>query len=84
MNTAVLTMVFQYSLLLFLILCALAVAKTRDLLGAAIIWAAFSLIVSVLWLVLEAPDVAITEAALGAGVTTLLFIVTVSKTRRTE
>ncbi len=84
MNSAVLPLVFQYTLLVFLILCALAVAKTRDLLGAAIIWAAFSLIVSVLWLLLEAPDVSITEAAIGAGLTTLLFIVTVSKTRRAE
>lgn len=84
MNSAVLPLVFQYTLLVFLIFCALAVAKTRDLLGAAIIWAAFSLIVSVLWLLLEAPDVSITEAAIGAGLTTLLFIVTVSKTRRAE
>ncbi len=83
MNAA-LTVIFQYMLLIFLVVCALAVARMRDLLGAVIIFAAFSLVMAILWVQLEAPDVAITEAAIGAGVTTLLFIVVISKTRRTE
>ena len=83
MNGA-LTVIFQYMLLIFLVVCALAVARMRDLLGAVIIFTAFSLVMAILWVQLEAPDVAITEAAIGAGVTTLLFIVVISKTRRTE
>ena len=82
--TEVLTMIFQYLLLIFLVVCALAVARTRDLLGAVIIFASYSLVMAIVWQQLEAPDVAITEAAIGAGVTSLLFIVVISKTRRME
>jgi energy-converting hydrogenase B subunit D len=82
--TEVLTMIFQYLLLVFLVVCALAVARTRDLLGAVIIFASYSLVMAILWQQLDAPDVAITEAAIGAGVTSLLFIVVISKTRRME
>ena len=39
---------------------------------------------SVLWLVLKTPDVALTEAAIGAGVTTILFIAVISRTERYE
>lgn len=71
-------------LLSILVLCALAAVRTRDLLGAVIIYAAYSLLMSIIWLQLGAPDVAITEAALGAGVTTILMIATISKTGRYE
>lgn len=82
--TEILTMIFQYLLLIFLVVCALAVARMRDLLGAVIIFASYSLVMAIVWQQLEAPDVAITEAAIGAGVTSLLFIVVISKTRRME
>ena len=71
-------------LLLFLVICAIAVERTRDLLSAVIIFAAYSLVMAVIWEQLHAPDVAITEAAIGAGVTSLLFVVTISRTRRYE
>ncbi len=78
------TTILNTLLLLFLIVCAIAVAKTRDLLSAVIIFAAYSLIMAIIWQQLEAPDIAITEAAIGAGVTSLLLIATISKTRREE
>jgi len=71
-------------LVIFLIGCAIAVERTKDLLGAVIIFAAYSLVMAVLWLLLRAPDVAMTEAAVGAGVTTILFIGVISRTRRME
>ena len=40
---------------------------------------AYSLIMSILWMIMESPDLAITEAAVGAGVTSLLFFVTLKK-----
>jgi len=67
-----------------LIVCALAVERTRDLLAAVVIFAAYSLLLAVNWQLLGAPDVAITEAAVGAGVTTLLLITAVRRTRRHE
>jgi uncharacterized MnhB-related membrane protein len=54
------------------------------LLGAVIIFAAYSLVMAVLWLLLRSPDVAMTEAAIGAGVTTIMFIAVISRTRRME
>ena len=71
-------------LLVFLVVCAIAVEKTKDLLSAVIIFGAYSLVMAITWEQLQAPDVAVTEAAIGAGVTTLLFVVTISKTRRYE
>ena len=76
--------IFNIMLLLFLVFCAIAVARIRDLLSAVIIFASYGLIMAIIWLQLSAPDIAITEAALGTAVTTLLLIATISKTRRTE
>ena len=66
-------------MLLFLIVCAVAVCLTRDLLTSVVIYMSFSLIMSVVWITLESPDLAITEAAVGAGITSLLFFLTLKK-----
>ena len=71
-------------LIVFLIICAIAVERTKDLLGAIVMFTAYSLVMSVLWLLLRAPDVAMTEAAIGAGVTTILFVGVISRTGRME
>lgn len=68
-------------LLVFLIVCAIAVSFSRDLLVSITIYMAFSLIMAIVWLILESPDLAITEAAVGAGVTSILFFVTLKKIR---
>ena len=74
--------ILEMLLLSFLVVCAIIVSRTRDLLSAVITFAAYSLTMAIIWQMLSAPDIAITEAALGAGVTTLLLLVTVSKTGR--
>nr|WP_282594130.1 DUF4040 domain-containing protein [Halorientalis brevis] len=61
---------------------ALATAVLRDVLGAIIAFAAYSLGISIIWVFLRAPDVGLTEAAVGAGVTTVLFLLTITKTVR--
>ncbi len=71
-------------LIIFLIVCAVAVERTKDLLSAIIIFASYSLVMAILWLILMAPDIALTEAAIGAGVTTILLVATVSRIRRLE
>ena len=68
-----------YFLLGFLIVCAVSVALTKDLLAAVLIQMGYSTIMSVIWLMLESPDLAITEAAVGAGVTGVLFFVTLKR-----
>ena len=66
-------------MLLFLIVCAIAVCVTKDLLTSVVIYMAYSMVMSVVWIILESPDLAITEAAVGAGVTTLLFFLALKK-----
>lgn len=66
-------------LLVFLLVCAVAVSLSKNLLNAIIVYMSFSLIMSVIWILLESPDLAITEAAVGAGVTSILFIITLKK-----
>ena len=39
----------------------------------------YSLIMSIIWILLESPDLAITEAAVGAGITSVLFFLTLKK-----
>ena len=78
------TLALDLLLLSFLVICALSVAWIRDMLSAVIVFASYGLVMAIIWLQLSAPDIALTEAALGAGVTTLLLIATVSKTKREE
>lgn len=65
--------IFLLLLLAGLVFCAVATAVSRRLMRTVIIFMAYSLIMSVVWLLLEAPDLGITEAAVGAGVTGILF-----------
>jgi uncharacterized MnhB-related membrane protein len=66
-------------MLAFLIISAVSVSVIKNLLGAIIVFTVYSLIMAILWQQLNAPDVAITEAAVGAGITTLLFILTLKR-----
>ena len=70
---------FEYILLIFLVVCAISVSFSKNLLNSILIYMSFSLIMSLIWVCLESPDLAITEAAVGAGVTTVLFLVTLKK-----
>jgi len=71
-------------LVLVLIATALFVERTKDLLSATIVFGAFSLVLSVIWLILKSPDVALTEAAVGAGITTVVLLAVLAKTERYE
>ena len=73
--------VFEIVLLLSLVVCAVSVAFTKDLLTSIVIFMSYSLIMCVIWVLLQSPDLAITEAAVGAGVTSILFFVTLRKIR---
>ena len=70
---------FQCILMGFLIVCAISVSFSRNLLNSILIYMSYSLVMSVIWVCLQSPDLAITEAAVGAGVTTVLFLVSLKK-----
>ena len=66
-------------LLVLLIVCAIAVNVIRDLLQSVIIFMAYSSIMAVIWILMESPELGITEAAVGAGVSGILFLMTLKK-----
>ena len=66
-------------LLVFIIICAVSVSLTKSLLTSIVIFMSQSLAMSVIWIMLESPDLAITEAAVGAGITSMLLFVTLKK-----
>jgi len=76
--------IFEFILLSFLVVLAIVVVFMRDLLAAVVVFVVYSLIMAIVFTQLRAPDVALTEAAVGAGITTLLFIITIAKTARRE
>jgi len=71
--------VFTIILLTFLVICAVAVSFSKNLLNSILIFMSYSLVMSVIWMILESPDLAITEAAVGAGITSVLFFVTLNR-----
>ena len=71
------------TLVLIVVGAALAV-RLKDLLAAVIALAAASLLLSLEFYLLQAPDVAIAEAGIGAALTTAIYVLAIRKTRRKE
>lgn len=73
--------VIQIVLMLLLIIGAIIAVTTKDILTSVLALGFVSLLVSVFFLIMQAPDVALTEAAIGTGITTAIFIFAIKKTR---
>ncbi len=71
--------VFTWILLGFLVACAISVSLSKNLLNSVLIYMSYSLVMAIIWILLKSPDLAITEAAVGAGITSLLFFLTLKK-----
>jgi energy-converting hydrogenase B subunit D len=71
-------------LLLLILILAVYALSTRDLLQGIIALSAVSLLSALLFYLLNAPDVAITEAAVGAGVSTVVFVGVIRYTDRKD
>ncbi len=72
-------MVIEWVLLGFLIVCAVAVSISGNLLNSVIIFMSYSLVMAVIWILLRSPNLAIMEAAIGAGATSVLFFLALRK-----
>lgn len=70
--------------LLGIVATAFLVMRARDMINAAIVLAASSLLLSLEFFILRAPDVAIASAGVGAALTTAIFILAIKETRRKE
>ncbi len=71
-------------LIIITIITAIIAAEMKDLLSAAIALGVMSLVVSILFYMLQAPDVAITEAAIGAALSMAVIIFAIRSTKRWE
>ena len=74
----------QIVVLAGIVLSALFVVRMRDLISAAVALGACSLLLSLEFYILQAPDVAIAEAGVGAALTTAIFIFAIKGTQRRE
>jgi len=77
-------MIWQLDIILLVltVICAIGAISVKDLLASVIMMGGFSLFMCLLWIEMGAVDVAFTEASVGAGITTVLFVIAVFKTER--
>ncbi len=77
-------MIWQLDLVILtlVVIIAIGAVTIKDLLGAAILFGAYSFMMCLLWAIMGAVDVAFTEASVGAGVSTVMFVAAVFRTLR--
>jgi len=78
------TDLFIFALFVFLVVIAMTIARVKNLFVAVMLTGIFSLLSAGLFTVLDAVDVAFTEAAVGAGISTVLMLLTLDLTTEEE
>ena len=73
---------FDILLLVLVVLFAVVALSIRNLMGAAVVFGAYSFMMCLIWAGMGAVDVAFTEAAVGAGVSAVFLIATVFNVKR--
>ena len=66
--------------LIILVVMAICALEVKNLINSVIMLAVFSLVLSIVFYYLKAPDVAMAEAAVGAGVSTVIFVIAIHRT----
>lgn len=74
----------DFLLLLILVIIAVAAISAKDILTSIMLLGSYSLVIAMEWMLLNAVDVAFTEAAVGAGISTILMIAVITRTPRYE
>lgn len=72
----------DFIIMVLVMICGVGAIMVRDLLGAAILFGAYSFMMCLLWAIMGAVDVAFTEASVGAGVSAVFFVAAVFRTSR--
>ncbi len=75
-------MVLEFLLFFLVSLCALAVVLTRDPKKQTVVLSFYGLLLSLLFLVLQAPDVAFSEVVVGGAITPLMLFIAITKIER--
>jgi uncharacterized MnhB-related membrane protein len=76
-------MIFEIALVL-LVIFTVAAVMIKDLVHAVILLAIADVLLAVAFYMMGAPDIALTQVAIVAGLTTFIFMIAISKTRRME
>ena len=76
--------IVSWVLIILMVILAVLSVQFKDLLAAVVAMGAVSLVISLLFLLLQAPDVAMAEASIGAALTMAIYIIAVRKTERRE
>lgn len=76
--------ILEYLLLFFLVLSASMAVVFKEELISIIFLSIFSITLTTLFVILQAPDVALAEAVIGAGLSTAIFMTTISHIRSDE
>jgi uncharacterized MnhB-related membrane protein len=76
--------IVQVITLVLILVGAVLAVSFKDLLASILALAGASLLVSLEFYILQAPDVAIAEAAIGAALTTAIYVIALRRTRRKE
>lgn len=79
-------MIWQLEIIILFIVVLLGIGAlvVKDLLGAVVLFGAYSFMMCLLWAIMGAVDVAFTEASVGAGVSTVLFVAAIFRTSRSS
>jgi len=77
-------MIMIYVLAAIIIIAAIFSITQKDLILAVVGTSAISVILSIFYYLLQAPDVALTEAAIGVALSTIIFVIAIKKTERFE
>jgi uncharacterized MnhB-related membrane protein len=76
--------VFSFIIGVVMVGLAIFAIEAKKLLNSVIMLSAMSLLSVILFVIMEAPDVAITEASVGAGLTTAIFLLSLRKLKRAD
>lgn len=79
-----LVLLLQNLILLFVLIASIVAVHLKDLLYAVFVLVGATVGLSVIFLMLQAPDVAITNAAVYGGMATVFYVIAISKTEREE
>jgi energy-converting hydrogenase B subunit D len=74
--------IFLIPIGLFMVAGAILALYQKSLIAAIVTAGVVSLVASVIYIILAAPDVAMTEAAIGSALTTVVFLYALSRIRK--
>ena len=71
--------IVEFMMLFFMVVCAVAAVLAKSSLSTVLVFMSYVVVMSIVWMFLQAPDLAITEAAVGAGINSVLLFITLKK-----